>query len=188
MRVEVIFETHSLTEDNEVGRATGWLDGRLSERGKLLAAELGERRRHDGLSAVFVSDLGRAVETAEIAFGGTRLPVYREWRLRECNYGAMNGILREQRDREGPQTLGEPFPGGESWREAVRRVMGFLDELARERDRERVLVIGHMATWFALECAANGASLDEIFYEPFHWKEGWTYNLSSSERSDAAYY
>ena len=50
--VEVVHETHSLTEDNEQGRATGWLPGRLSERGRALAAEPGARRRADGLAAV----------------------------------------------------------------------------------------------------------------------------------------
>jgi len=73
MNVELVYESHSLTEDNERGHATGWLDGRLSETGRLLAAELGERRRNDGIDAVFVSDLGRAVETAEIALGGTEI-------------------------------------------------------------------------------------------------------------------
>jgi broad specificity phosphatase PhoE len=39
--VAIVFETHSLTTDNKAGLATGWLDGRLSERGRVLAAELG---------------------------------------------------------------------------------------------------------------------------------------------------
>jgi broad specificity phosphatase PhoE len=64
--VEVVFETHSTTEDNEAGIATGWLPGRLSPAGRVRARELGERRRDDGIATVFVSDLGRAVETAEI--------------------------------------------------------------------------------------------------------------------------
>jgi broad specificity phosphatase PhoE len=39
-----------LTTDNEAGVATGWLDGRLSEHGKVLATELGRRRRNDGIA------------------------------------------------------------------------------------------------------------------------------------------
>ncbi|MBA2359285.1 MAG: histidine phosphatase family protein, partial [Actinobacteria bacterium] len=64
MSVEIVFETHSISTDNERGIATGWLPGLLSERGRTLAAELGERRRDDGIAAVFTSDLRRAVETA----------------------------------------------------------------------------------------------------------------------------
>lgn len=92
MSVSIIFETHSLTEDNESGVATGWLDGRLSTHGRRLAEELGVRRRHDGIVAVYTSDLGRAVETAEIAFAGSGIPIQRDGRLRECDYGQWNGI------------------------------------------------------------------------------------------------
>lgn len=37
MSIEVIFETHSLSVDNERGVASGWLDSCLSEKGKHLA-------------------------------------------------------------------------------------------------------------------------------------------------------
>lgn len=177
--VAVIFETHSLTEDNELGRATGWLEGKLSERGRRLAEALGDRRRDDGIVAVYVSDLRRAVETAEIAFAGTELPIIREKRLRECNYGLLNGVPRAQLETRGPDSLDERFPEGESWREAVLRVEAFLHELALERDGDRVLVIGHMATWYGLECAANGVRLDDVFRAPFEWREGWEYELTA---------
>jgi 2,3-bisphosphoglycerate-dependent phosphoglycerate mutase len=175
--VEVVYETHSLTVDNETGRATGWLDGRLSERGKILAAELGERRRSDKVSAVYTSDLGRAVETAEIAFGATDIPVFREQRLRECDYGEMNGELRAVLDADGPQGLDERHPGGESWRDAIERVKGFLDELTRTRDGERVVVIGHISAWYALESLSKGLPVHEVFHVPMHWQEGWEYRL-----------
>jgi alpha-ribazole phosphatase/probable phosphoglycerate mutase len=45
MSVEVVFETHSLSVNNERGIATGWLAGRLSRDRRRLAAELGDRRR-----------------------------------------------------------------------------------------------------------------------------------------------
>src|SRR6187200_878035 len=92
MSVELVFETHSTSTDNEAGIATGWLDGRLSERGKEQARELGARRGQDGVAAVFSSDSGRAAETAAIAFGGSGIPVFLDWRLRECNYGELNGM------------------------------------------------------------------------------------------------
>ena len=68
--LEIVFETHSTSEDNERGVATGWLPGRLSEHGKDQARALGTRRGGDGLVAVYTSDLRRAVETAEIALPG----------------------------------------------------------------------------------------------------------------------
>ncbi len=100
--VEVVFETHSLSVDNELGIATGWLPGRLSEQGRRLAAELGERRREDGISAVFTSDLRRAVEIADIAFAASAIPIHRDARIRECNYGAMNGMPTARLRTERP--------------------------------------------------------------------------------------
>lgn len=85
MSIEIVFETHALSEDNERGIATGWLPGRLCARGRANAAEMGRRRRDGGIVAVFTSDLRRAAETAEIAFGDTEIPILYDWRLRECD-------------------------------------------------------------------------------------------------------
>lgn len=175
MRVEVVFETHATSEDNEAGLATGWLPGRLSAAGREQASELGERRRDDALSRVFVSDLARAVETAEIAFAGSGVSVAQDARLRECNYGESNGTSEPLHDRAAH--IDVPYPDGESWRQAVERVSGFLAELRRERGGERVLVIGHSATRLALEVVANGRTLEEVMATPFVWEPGWEYVL-----------
>jgi broad specificity phosphatase PhoE len=175
MSVEVVFETHSTSEDNEAGIATGWLPGRLSAAGREQARELGERRRDDGLSVVFTSDLRRAVETAEIAFAGSALRIVADERLRECNYGELNGTPEPLTGRAAH--LDEPYPGGESWRQAVERAAGFLEDLRRECDGERVLVIGHSATRLAFEVVAHGRQLEELVGAPFSWKPGWEYLL-----------
>jgi broad specificity phosphatase PhoE len=113
--IEVVFETHSLTTDNENGVATGWLDGHLSETGRRLAAELGARRRGETLAAVFTSDLGRAVETTKIAFGGSGVPTYEDQRLRECNYGSLNGMPVTRLDEERLRLVASPFRWNEGW-------------------------------------------------------------------------
>ncbi|MEP6797757.1 MAG: hypothetical protein ABI890_06405 [Lapillicoccus sp.] len=56
---------------------------RGSRGGSGLAAEMGDRRRDDGLAAVFTSDLARAVEMVEIAFAGSEVPV-----LADCGCGS----------------------------------------------------------------------------------------------------
>ncbi|WP_329159105.1 histidine phosphatase family protein [Streptomyces sp. NBC_01717] len=55
MSIEIVYETHATTADNEAGIATGWLPGTLSATGRLQARELGccRRRRDDGIVAVF---------------------------------------------------------------------------------------------------------------------------------------
>ena len=171
----LVFETHSLTTDNEAGRATGWFGGRLSARGRALAAELGARRSN-GVERVYVSDLARAVDTARIAFGATRVPVRLDWRLREVDYGELSGAPVAEIDPERAGRVDRPFPGGESYRDVVARVASFLDDVRCAGDR-RVLVIGHTATRWALDNLLTGASLEDVATRPFAWREGWEYDL-----------
>ena len=175
--LELVYETHSMTTDNEEGLATGWLPGRLSETGRELARALGERRRDDGLATVFTSDLARAVETAEIAFGGTEIPVREDSRLRECNYGELNGRPVPEIDAEKLRRIDEAFPGGESYRDVADRTKDFLDDLSPEFDDARVLLIAHSANRWALEHLLLGTALEELVVAPFEWQEGWTYRL-----------
>ena len=186
MSVEIVFETHSISTDNERGIATGWLPGLLSERGRTLAAELGERRRDDGIAAVFTSDLRRAVETAEIAFGGAGIPIHQDPRLRECNFGSLNGVPVSQVEAERSRRVDDPFPGGESYRQAAERVRDFLDDLRPAYDGKRVVVIGHSATRWALEhLLGDAALLEDLVDAPFAWQEGWVYDLPSRPPEDS---
>jgi broad specificity phosphatase PhoE len=129
MSIEIVYETHSTTEDSENGVATGWLPGHLSEAGIVSASILGQRRRDDGLAAIFVSDLARAVETARVAFVNTTIPVFTDWRLRECDYGQLNGAAVSEVHRDRRKHLDVPYPGGESWRQATDRVGCVLSDL-----------------------------------------------------------
>ena len=181
MAVQIVFETHSITEDNERGIATGWHHGRLSDRGRSLAKELGMRRRNDGFQVVFTSDLGRAVETAEIAFGDTSIPILHDWRLRECDYGEQNGATREELDRTRPEHLDRPYPGGESWRQATHRVKHFLYDLGARRSSP-VLVIGHLATRWGLEHYLNGVPLEHLVRAQIAWQAGWEYSCPDTQR------
>jgi 2,3-bisphosphoglycerate-dependent phosphoglycerate mutase len=176
--IEVVFEAHSTTVDNEQGRATGWLPGQLSAQGQLQARLLGERREDDGITAVFSSDLARAAQTASIAFGQSAVPVLLDWRLRECDYGSRNGMPASELHAGRLEHLDRPYPGGESWRQAIDRVSRFLADLPMRWDGCRVLVIGHVATRWGLDHFVNGAPLEELAREDFGWQEGWEYRIS----------
>jgi 2,3-bisphosphoglycerate-dependent phosphoglycerate mutase len=178
--IEIVFETHALTEDNERGIATGWLPGRLSERGRELAAAMGQRRRDDGLAAVFCSDLRRSVETAEIAFGDTTIPILLDWRLRECDFGVRNGTAGEELHSDRSAYVDRPYPGGESHRQAIRRVAGLLHDLPTRWSGQRVMLIGHLATYRALEHVVNHVPVEDIVAADFDWREtGWEYRLDA---------
>jgi 2,3-bisphosphoglycerate-dependent phosphoglycerate mutase len=178
MAIDVVFETHALSEDNERGIATGWLPGRLSAKGRDNAAEMGRRRQRDGITAVFSSDLRRASETAQIAFAATDIPILYDWRLRECDFGRRNGTPAELVSADVAEFLDRPYPGGESHRQAVRRVAGFLADLPTRWDGCRVMVIGHLATYRALEHVAKAVALEDLIAATFEWRaHGWQYRL-----------
>jgi alpha-ribazole phosphatase/probable phosphoglycerate mutase len=185
-----VYETHSISVDNERGVATGWLPGELSERGKALAVELGARRRDDGLVAVYTSDLRRARQTVDIAFEGCSIPVYEDRRLRECDYGDLNGAPVATIERIRAAHVDEPFPGGQSYRDVVRQVADLLREIAEQWGEgagipPRVLLVGHAATRFALDHLLTGADLAAAVVAPFRWREGWEYDYPPRDRSVA---
>ncbi|WP_152363729.1 histidine phosphatase family protein [Microlunatus speluncae] len=177
MTVKIVYETHSWSEDNDRGAASGWRGSRLSARGRQAAEQLGARRHDDGLSAVFASDLTRAAETATVAFAGSDTPILLDWRLRECDFGDLNGMPAADLHHGMAEHLDLPYPGGESWRQAVERAGRFLQDLPLRWSGTRILIIGHVTTRWALDHFVDGKPLEELINADFAWREGWEYRL-----------
>jgi broad specificity phosphatase PhoE len=150
---------HGETEWNKEGRFQGQRDIPLSELGRTQARalrarlEVGEHAHlfDDARTAVVSSDLRRARETAEIAFGvpGRTLHVLRD--LREFHYGVFEGLTRREVDERYPGALADwvrgdrsrAIEGGESRAGVEARahaaVRGFLAEVAHPC----VVIVGH---------------------------------------------
>ncbi len=175
--MSIVYETHSITTDNEDGIATGWLPGRLSEAGRAAARELGERRRNDGIDAIYVSDLERALETVRVAFDGSAIPIHIDARLRECNYGALNGMPRERLESERTNHVAIPWPHGESYTDVIGRTRELLADLHDEWDGHRVLLVGHSANRWAVEYLLEDRDLAQLVVGDFGWQPGWEFNL-----------
>ncbi|HET7476450.1 MAG TPA: histidine phosphatase family protein [Dermatophilaceae bacterium] len=172
----LVYETHSLTTDNAAGIATGWLPGALSAEGRRQAGLLGQRRRADGIDAVFSSDLGRAVETVRIAFSGCDIPVVLDARLRECDYGRLTGCPVSLLEPERTGRIDLPFPGGQSYRDVVDATADLLADLATG-GWSRVLLIAHSANRWALQHLLLGAPLEDLVGAAFQWRPGWEFIL-----------
>jgi 2,3-bisphosphoglycerate-dependent phosphoglycerate mutase len=59
-------------------------------------------------------------------------------------------------------------------------VSSFLDEVRGGR----VLLIGHVATKWALDHRLHGRTLEELAAEEFEWKPGWEYELPPTDSPD----
>ena len=172
----VVFETHATSIDNEAGLASGWFDVGLSPLGEQQARELGERRRRDDFAAVYCSDLTRAVRTAELAFGERGIPIVRDARLRECDYGALTRHPAADIEARRASHIALPFPGGESYEQCVVRASAWLADAAAAHPGRAVLVIGHRATFYALEHLLRGVALEKAIDARWSWQPGWTYS------------
>ena len=174
--VEIIFESHATTFDNERKIASGHFDVDLSAAGLAQAKQLGERRAGEHFDAIFTSDLQRAYKTARIAFGD-KFPIFQDSRLRECDYGEYEHKPSSVIEADRINRITQPFPGGESYEQRSEFMRTFLEELLQEYDGKRVLVIGHRATQYGLERWAAGKDLEEIVQAPWQWQPGWAYRL-----------
>ena len=54
-----------------------------------------------------------------------------------------------------------------------------LDDIVREFDGRRILMIAHSAQRFALRHLLEGVPLEELVDAPFGWQEGWEYVVPS---------
>jgi broad specificity phosphatase PhoE len=141
-----------------VAQVEGFVSGHdtcrgLSDAGRAQAAALRDRllttRELDGVSAVYTSILGRAVETTEIlapALGGVSAHQECEWC--EIHAGEAEGqtwaALREQYPLlESRDPFVRRFPGSETWAEFAVRAGARLRRIAEDHPGERVVVVCH---------------------------------------------
>lgn len=177
--IAIIFESHSTTTDNEAKLAAGWNNVPLSELGIEQAKQLGERYAGERFDAIFCSDLQRSYKTAEFAFG-SKYPIIQDERLRECNYGDLNGTPKAEIEAQRASRISTPFPNGESYQDTAKRMKSFLDDLAKDYTGKKVMIIGHRATQYGLEHWMKGVPLLEAVTAPWQWQPGWKYELGDN--------
>ena len=175
--IEIIFEAHGTTYDNEAHLSSGHNDVALSPLGEQQSKEMGIRYKDDHFDAIFCSDLQRAYKSAEIGFG-TKWPIIKDARLRECDYGDFTQHPSSEVDVEKPKRIHTPFPNGESYEQTTARMKDFLNFLQENYSGKRVMIIGHRATQYGLDNLINGIPLEQLTSSHFKWQPGWEYKLS----------
>lgn len=175
MAVNITYFVHGTTTDNDKGIATGQNPGELSELGREQSIKLKEFIKDQKYDVIFCSDLKRAVDSAHLMF---RYNVIEDERLRECNYGNLNGSKGEL---DLLMYVDDAFPNGESLKDVENRIKYFLKYLLENYDGKNIAIVAHQAPQLALDVLINGKTWEQAIKEDWRktkgWKPGWKYEL-----------
>ncbi len=177
MSIKITYFVHGTTYDNELGKCSGWKQVQLTDLGRKRAIKLGEIRKNTHFDVIFTSDLVRAIESAELAF--PNIKKIQDKRLRECNYGDLDGGDKNQIVYE--DHIDNPFPNGESLKDVEKRIKEFLDYVNDNYKDKTIGIIAHRAPQLAIEVITKGISWEEANLNDWRktgdWQPGWEYEL-----------
>ena len=142
---------HGETVWNTEQRYQGYGDSPLTKTGRNQVSALGRRMRGFRFDTLISSDLGRAQETAAIIADYTGHTVALDSRLRERNYGVLEGMTVPEIKAEHPKVFDrlnadDPdyiVPEGESHRQHYQRNIAFIEELLAQKSGAKVAVVAH---------------------------------------------
>ena len=182
MSIKITYFVHGTTTDNEKGISSGWKDVELSELGVKQSIDLKEQTKDKKFDAVFCSDLQRAHNSAKLAWD-EMYPIIPDGRLRECNYGKLNGVSSDiVEPMQEEECITKPFPEGESYEDVKVRVADFLEFLKKNYDGKHVAIVAHKAPQLSLDVLIKGKTWKQALAEDWRktktWKPGWKYELN----------
>lgn len=161
---------HGETAFTTARRFCGHRDPPLNRRGLLQARAVARHLADRPLGAVFASDLLRARETAAIVAAPHGLPVRIVPGLREIGFGAWEGRLHADVQREAPEAYAafsaspcaSPAPGAEAFRDFAARVWeAFLEVQAAPGPPVRA-VVAHGGVLRVILGRLRGLPVEEI--------------------------
>lgn len=183
--VKITYFVHGTTIDNEKGIASGWSDVKLSNLGISQSKELKNLIKGKKFDIVFCSDLRRAVDSANITFRGNT-DIVKDKRLRECNYGKLNGANSKKVDSLIIKHINKPFPNGESYKDVEKRISTFLMHISKNYPNKHIAIVAHKGPQLALDVLLKGKTWEQAINEDWRlkghrgWKPGWKYVLKPS--------
>ncbi len=140
---------HAHTE--MAGRFCGHSDPELSATGCQQLSEMVIQLQPWALSAIYTSDLKRAVQTAEAIACHRNVPIELRTGLREINFGEWEGKSWEEIEKSDPAAASawlkeypnKPPPGGEAFRDFEQRVRKELSAMAALAECGVVAAVTH---------------------------------------------
>lgn len=145
---------HGQTEWNILGKTQGHGNSPLTEKGIAQAEELAVGMEKYPIDMIFSSDLGRAVQTAEIVGKKFGIEVQKTEALREMGFGEWEGkLIPEITEKYADIYImwrNEPhlakIPGGETLDTIKERLEKFIDELNNKYNNKNILLVSHSVT------------------------------------------
>ena len=180
METKIIYFVHGTTTDNAAKLCSGWKQAMLNELGKEQAKDLGNIIKEKGIKfdVIFTSDLKRAIDSSNIAFPDNKKVV--DNRLRECNYGNLDGEHKSLVIYE--DHIIEKFPKGESLKDVEIRIRDFIEFLKENYSGQTIGIVAHRAPQLALEVITKGISWEEAIDNDWRktgdWQPGWAYIIN----------
>lgn len=177
MKTNLIYFVHGTTYDNASKKCSGWKQVELNDLGREQAANLGRVNANINFDVIFTSDLIRAIDSANIAF--PNVPKIQDKRLRECNYGDLDGEDKHLIVYE--EHVDEPFPNGESLKDVENRIRSFIDEVLKKYKGKTIGIVAHRAPQLAFEVITKNISWEEAnecdWRKTGDWQPGWKYDI-----------
>ena len=134
MKKDIYVFRHGETDGNKAGIIQGQSqDTPLNEIGRRQAAGLAENMKGIKIDAVVASPLLRAFETGEILAKSKNIPIIKDDRLKEANFGIYEGRKKsEMSDKEFKDIWDTvDVPGGETWRTVQKRALDVLTDIVK---------------------------------------------------------
>jgi probable phosphoglycerate mutase len=173
MNLTLYLLRHGQTELSRADSFCGsGLNPELTADGLKMAEAFADTYRTTPWRAMFSSGLQRAIKTATPLCDALGFPLQVRDGLNEIAYGAWEGLSKERVEEihhdDYLNWLDDPArhapTGGELATAVARRSLQVLEEIKREYDEGRVLVVSHKATIRIILCSLVGVDVRQFRY------------------------
>jgi broad specificity phosphatase PhoE len=190
LATNVLLVRHGQSKGNAERRFGGHTATPLSARGHRQAELTARTLKSESLTAIYSSDLARAIETARPLSKLTGLPIHGANAFRERSVGVMEGLTFEAAAQQHPEQYAallrrdfeHVLTGGESYRQLLDRARQKLDEIIDQNRGGKIAVFSHTGTICILALHLMGA-LDAPELKPV-WISSGNCGISKFELRD----
>jgi len=165
LATHVLLVRHGQSKGNAERRFGGHTATPLSARGRNQAHATALCLKSESLTAIYSSDLARAMDTARPLSTLTGLSINGTRAFRERSVGVMEGLTFEEAAQQHPEQYAallrrdfeHVLAGGESYRQLLDRAVHKLDEIIAQNRGGKIAVFSHTGTICILALHLMGA-------------------------------